>query len=379
MFWHLYKKEMDDMKIEILSMQQINNMGSLLQAYGLMKRLKGGHNSVHFLDIKKYDDDYALLENDQINFNKEYENDKKYYRYFRYPISMIYQKMKVKQQNKIFEKFRNNYFYRADEDKIYDLCVIGSDEVFNCQNAGFWGFSSQLFGNVANAKNVITYAACCGATTYETLPSKVKNRITDSLNKISNFSVRDQNTFEFVRKMSSKDIQINLDPVLISNFDAEINKAKEKYNKNNYCVVYSYKNRINSKNEINAIKRFCHENNLKLVAIGAPQFWIKDYVVCDPFECLKIIKNSSFVITDTFHGTIFSAKYANRFAVIVRDSNRNKLMDLVDRLSINEHFLNSINDISSVYSKQKDSVYLKKIIKEQETNTYTYLKNSGCY
>ena len=98
MFWHLYKKEMDDMKIEILSMQQINNMGSLLQAYGLMKRLKGGHNSVHFLDIKKYDDDYALLENDQINFNKEYENDKKYYRYFRYPISMIYQKMKVKQQ-----------------------------------------------------------------------------------------------------------------------------------------------------------------------------------------------------------------------------------------------------------------------------------------
>ena len=55
MFWHLYKKEMDDMKIEILSMQQINNMGSLLQAYGLMKRLKGGHNSVHFLDIKKYD------------------------------------------------------------------------------------------------------------------------------------------------------------------------------------------------------------------------------------------------------------------------------------------------------------------------------------
>ena len=109
------------MKIEILSMQQINNMGSLLQAYGLMKRLKGGHNSVHFLDIKKYDDDYALLENDQINFNKEYENDKKYYRYFRYPISMIYQKMKVKQQNKIFEKFRNNYFYRADEDKIYDF------------------------------------------------------------------------------------------------------------------------------------------------------------------------------------------------------------------------------------------------------------------
>lgn len=151
------------------------------------------------------------------------------------------------------------------------------------------------------------------------------------------------------------------------------------YYKNNFCVVYSYKNRINSKNEINAIKRFCHENNLKLVAIGAPQFWIKDYVVCDPFECLKIIKNSSFVITDTFHGTIFSAKYANRFAVIVRDSNRNKLMDLVDRLSINEHLLNSINDISSVYSKQKDSVYLKKIIKEQETNTYTYLKNSGCY
>lgn len=31
-------------------------------------------------------------------------------------------------------------------------------KIFNCLNAGAWGFTSQLFGNVVEANNVITYA-----------------------------------------------------------------------------------------------------------------------------------------------------------------------------------------------------------------------------
>ena len=39
------------------------------------------------------------------------------------------------------------------------------------------GFTSQLFGNVPEAKRVITYAASCGTTKYEDLPDEIADRI----------------------------------------------------------------------------------------------------------------------------------------------------------------------------------------------------------
>lgn len=43
--------------------------------------------------------------------------------------------------------------------KHYDVVVIGSDEVFNCTQKTWFGFSSQLFGKGLNASRIITYAA----------------------------------------------------------------------------------------------------------------------------------------------------------------------------------------------------------------------------
>ena len=63
-------------------------------------------------------------------------------------------------QDVLFEKFRNKSLQMNDNnnEESYDLCVIGSDEVFNCMTPSPWGFTSQLFGNVRQANNVITYA-----------------------------------------------------------------------------------------------------------------------------------------------------------------------------------------------------------------------------
>ena len=37
----------------------------------------------------------------------------------------------------------------------YDVCVIGADEVFNCMQDSPWRFTTQLYGNVPEAKKVI--------------------------------------------------------------------------------------------------------------------------------------------------------------------------------------------------------------------------------
>lgn len=364
------------MNIEILSMQEINNMGSLLQAYGLKKTLENILKSeVCFLGLNRRDCDDALMDGEQLSFNNEY-NSNAFFDKIKYFRNILNNRKSVQRQSEIFDDFRDEYLPVASCSQEYDLCIVGSDEVFNCMNAGYWGFTTQLFGNVPNANKIITYAASCGATSYNNLPEKVKLAIRESFDNISSFSVRDCNTFDFVSNMSDKTIEINLDPVLITNFDEEISRANQLITSKKYCIVYSYRNRISDQKEISSIKKFCKANNLDIIAVGAPQYWIKDYIVCSPFECLKLFKEASFVITDTFHGTIFSAKYTNKFCTLIRESNNNKLTDLVNRLNINKHVLNELCDLQKIYSIEKDKLAISTIILNEKNRTLNYLKHN---
>lgn len=367
------------MKIGILSMQRINNIGSLLQSYALKKVFEKMNVEVEFIDIKRNENEYALLD--------EYKNKNrkkniiqhlgdKIDKLDKYTFSRLRLKKLNNIQNQEFEKFRKE---KLEIDKVsssYDMCVIGSDEVFNCLNSGAWGFTSQLFGNVPEARKIITYAASCGETRYEELPVKISKCIKDSFEKISAFSARDKNTHEFISKLTDEKINDNLDPVLIYDFTEEIDKEPEILGlPEHYCVIYSYYNRIHTDKEINAIKTFCKKNKLVPIAVGAPQFWIKDYFTCTPFQCLKIFQKADFVITDTFHGTIFSAKYSKKYAVIVRESNRNKLLDLINKLKIEEHLIKDMNEL------QKENYFndydmFQHIIEKEKLKTVKYLREA---
>lgn len=358
-------------------MQQVNNMGSLLQAYALKKILEDMNVDVEFIDIKKIDKDYELLGDYKQQFAEENESTgfvEKFRKLNKYTLNRVHIRKKSREQDIEFDKFRSLFLKIENKSQFYDICVIGSDEVFNCLNSGKWGFTSQLFGNVPEAKKVITYAASCGSTRYEELPINVSYRIKEIFKKVEGFSVRDDNTHNFIAKLTENEIITdNLDPVLIYNFDKEINCVKMLNLPESYCVIYSYYNRIHTSEEISKIKDFCKKNNMVPIAVGAPQFWVKKYIVCSPFQCLKIFQNASFVITDTFHGTIFSAKYAKKFAVIVRESNRNKLLDLVNKIGVSEHLLNKLDELNDKNKLIHDKTNFDFFIKAEREKTFNYL------
>ena len=374
------------MKVCILSMQHVQNFGSLLQSYSLKKCLQKLGCEVFFIDIKRMEEDDLLLNINRKLYINEIEGKNssfsKLKKIDKYTINRFKIKYKSNCQLEIMNNFRNNILGAAESsnDNHYDMCVIGSDEVFNCMAETPWGFTSQLFGNVEQADKVITYAASCGFTTYTDLPPTVSEKITETFKNVSAISVRDKNTKEFVEQLSSKQVFQHLDPVLVGDFDNEIEQAKEPSDlPGNFCIVYSYYNRIHKKEEIDRIKSFCKKNKLEIVTVGAPQMWVKNHLVLTPFELLKVFKKASFVITDTFHGTIFSVRYSNKFAVLLRDSNKNKLFDLVCRLGIKEHLINNITELRKAFETEKNSIKIEQILKRERQNTENYLRNNiGC-
>lgn len=367
------------MKICILSMQRVPNFGSVLQGYALKKILNNMGHDVSFLDIKYNEDDDKLIRNYRSDFDSECQKGgiwSKIRKVDRYALNRLAIKRKSNKQDKVFEDFVVNTLGIAEQKERFDLCIIGSDEVFNCTADTAWGFTTQLFGNVEQANCVVTYAASCGATKIEALPENVVGRIKKAFSNISDFSVRDDNTEKFVKAVTGKDAKRHFDPVVIGDFSTEIAgiDISVKLPKH-YCIVYSYYNRINKPEEIKQIELFCKIHDLEIVSIGAPQMWIKNHLILTPFEVLAAFRDADFVVTDTFHGTIFSAKYAKRFVTISRPSNYNKMKSLIEDLGIEKHYAGDFSSLERIYQSEDDKSQINELVIQGRKRTVEYLEH----
>lgn len=366
------------MNVSILSMQRIINYGSFLQAYALKRMLENLGHEVHFIDIKPGE----YRENVKSSRTKKYIT--KCFRFLNN--GHLLKSMKFRKAGKFLEKkiiqAQIEILGLSEQvQKIQNDCdavVIGSDEVFNCAPTSSWGVSTQLFGNIS-VPIVISYAASCGYTVYDDVPEICYDGICKAFNNLKAISVRDSNTKDFVEKISKLIPDIHLDPVLVYDFDDEVLEAEKKLSvPDKYMIVYAYYNRINKKEEIDEIVSYAREHKFKIYCVGAEQQWCDEFPVWTPFEVLAAFKNASCIVTDTFHGTVMSAKYNKRFATLVRDNNANKLIDLMDRLGLEKHRVLNIQDFKKIISYDMDYTEFNKKICNEKNRTLDYFKINLC-
>ena len=91
---------------------------------------------------------------------------------------------------------------------------------------------------------------------------------------------------------------------------------------------------------------------------------------------LKLFQNSECIITDTFHGTIFGAKFAKKMAIIVRESNKNKLEDLTKRLEIEQHILRDCKNLHNILSIELKKKNIDSILEKEREKSLEYLKSN---
>lgn len=352
------------MNIGILSMQEIPNYGSFLQAFSLKQQFEQRGHNVYFIDI---------ITGRKIRATEEQKTNlfKKIDRYFwkRLANYFFYKRMLRVHKNDCKEYLQSEI--HLEQDKRFDLVVIGSDEVFNATIPSKWGFTTQLFGDIKNADKIVTYAASCGSTRYEDAEQfGIVKEIRDAMSNLDHISVRDSNTSDFVKNITGLNPIINVDPVFISSFDKYIPEVKTK---KPYMLIYAYGNRINEEKEINAIKSYAKKNNLEIISVGMQQRWCNHNIVANAFELLGYVKNATCIVTDTFHGAVFSIKYNKRFAVLVRESNKNKLEDLLAKFLLRPQIINGEETLDSILSCEIDYETINHIIRTEAGKSYEYI------
>lgn len=373
------------MKVGIISMQRVCNNGSFLQAYGLKKLIESLGHEVGFID---YEVGKPIMQS--------FADKKTYYilrlrnsiiklfltcKWLRWVLPEGYKQ--IIREREGYKKIIKQYLNITDKTNYHslvDVIVIGSDEVFNCTQINpEVGYSPELFGANQKADKVITYAASFGNTTLQKLKELgLTENIRQYLTELSSISVRDRNSESVVYNLLGSKPEVNLDPVLMYDFMPTI---EDEQIRKDYIVVYAYRSRITTE-EAAEIKAFAEQQGKKLISVSGQLDFCDEHIVVNPFECLNVYRHADYVITDTFHGTIFSIINRKKFVTLIRKSkgssygNQEKLQDLLNRLGLQERSYSYDSDkLSERILSDIDYESVFKIINTERTHTMDYLKN----
>lgn len=277
------------MKIGIETIYDGYNFGCFLQAFAMQTYLEGKGHNVFVLD-------HTTLKSRLIR------------RYFAKSIKRTILKMKR------FRTFSKSWDYLNvvpfSSSPQLDFTIIGSDEVWNIEHPAFEHLP-QYYGLNGKSNKIMTYGPSLGYSTldsYKKYPELVKGIIEN----INLYCVRDHFTEDFLHNIGVSDVKIVCDPTFLIYDKWDSLRQKCSIDKD-YLLYYSYWDETPFKE---SIIKFAHENNLKLVVAGFNYGWCDEQKIVNPFEFLDLVKNAKYIVTSTFHGTIFSVLFKKNFILI---------------------------------------------------------------
>ncbi|MCR5797623.1 MAG: polysaccharide pyruvyl transferase family protein, partial [Eubacterium sp.] len=200
-----------------------------------------------------------------------------------------------------------------DTNSLYRVFITGSDQVFNYTNTGFDETYFLSFVEKPNSK--CAYAASFG---FHEVPVEYMNRYKDLLKGFEYISFREQSGSELYNMLTLEHAQTLLDPTLVARrkiWDFGVNS-------NNKCapyiLVYFLERSSKAFAFVNLLKQL---TGLKVIYIGSLIKRHRENLNAEfmgglsPDEFVNLIKNATYVVTNSFHGTAFSIVFEKQFWV----------------------------------------------------------------
>ncbi len=356
------------MRIGILTFHNIINPGAYTQTFALMNTLKNFGNKVEIINYIK--PAFYIISLLDVCWNKN-------------PIDILLKTKRYLKYRKCHKRFNlnpKNFVFNPMKLKTdkYDVIIVGSDVVWDYKKPNpssilrYFGMSSEptYFGIGLHPKKLISYAASCSTANMDDIPP---NFVIDGLKKFSAISVRDKNSKNIVKKYTGLDGEIVLDPTFLFDFSGYEILPKEK----DYLLVYTFRSFGLSSGQIKQIKNFARQKNIQIIAINFRQKWCnKNVIAVDPFEWLGYFKNATYIVTTTFHGTVFSIKYNSNFCVIDNSFIHNKTHAILSELNLQNRVISDNNSIEDIFNNIIDYNVVNSKLNFLKNKSLNFLKMS---
>lgn len=200
--------------------------------------------------------------------------------------------------------------YRKESDAqrligCYDGFVVGSDQIWN----PLWTDFSNKFGflQFAPPKQRIAYAPSFGISNM--IPER-KTEIANYLEYYAALSVREYSGAKIIKNLINTDVPVVLDPTLLINSSVWYNLAKPINCPTKYLVIYSI-GKLTDNDYIYA-QEIAHTHDLQILDLNESL----QFGTVAPDEWLYLMKNAQYVVTNSFHGSVFSFIFHRKMTIL---------------------------------------------------------------
>lgn len=349
------------MKIGIITFHWATNYGAILQAYALQNFLQQRNHEVQIINYRPN------------NFQKRLLNTIVNPRIWRIPsdVKDYYKEQKL-------EKFRDKYLneticYKSLEDlqlnpPDFDVYICGSDQVWN-PSFLLYGEGKQTpayfinFGST-NTKR-IAYAVSFGC---EFFPKDASIIARDYISSFDTISVRENSGLQIVESLGYSHAKKLPDPTILLKDTDYIFENQPKDHKHKTAFIYVLRNENNGIKEIKKYlkKEYKLIDSSKKINPQSVEDWIQE------------IRSASVVLTNSYHGMIFSLIFHIPFLVVlakgVSSGMNDRFVTLLSHLELEDRIIEGFqkDQIEKMTLDEIDwgKVDLKLAALRKETNTF---------
>lgn len=261
----------------------------------------------------------------------------------------------------------------------FDLLICGSDQIWNPNWYDRFYFAD--FDEI-NTKR-ISYAPSMGVNS---IPEKIIPEIKRSIGRLKYVSVREEKAADLLSPYLCKRPKVVIDPTLLLSKEEWNNIFPEKKHETGEYILSFFLN--DERAHLCAAKKFAKKHNYKLVIIpykGTTYFQNADIRADAGLEeFINLIRSAKYILTDSFHMTVFSIIYRKQFYTFQRfeentfTSQNVRVTNLLDVVNLSERlipyqttviqekkYINYDNQVKKLNLEiEKSKMFLKKAIED---------------
>lgn len=353
-------------KVGIITIVNVNNYGAELQAFATFRKLQLMGYNAEIINYLYYKDWQYIDSKMSRSFNSMSIKGKIIY-FAKYRVaSFVLNKIlplickDVKQRIANFNSFhqhntRFSKLYKSMKDlytdtPIYDVYMVGSDQVWN-PNASS-SIEPYFLTFAPHSALTVSYASSFGVSKIEN--NSIANRIKLGLSSIKTISVRESSGVNLVKELTGRTAQLVCDPTLLLNKSEWTMFMKPVSNMpQRYVLIYQLSE---SDAIVKLATRIGKQEQIPVYRICKRAFKVKkdkgvvNILNAGPSEFLSLITNASFIITNSFHGTAFSINFDVPFYTVVsaKKKNNNRMESLLDYVGLGKRIVKDDVDITNL-------------------------------
>lgn len=317
-------------KVGICACYGTKNYGSMLQAFATQEAVRKLGYTAEFIRYKKKKTLPSVLKqlprllNSNLMFDKWMAMKKKL-------LLEMHPSVKVqdRMRNENFARFGQQYYRDFSEEYYgfedlkksaakYETVLVGSDQLWTPGGLPT-NFYNLMF--VPDEVNKVSYATSFGVSN---IPWYQKGRTSQYLKRIHYLSVRELRGAEIVGQLTGRKAQVVADPTLLLTAQewSEAVPAREVIDQPYIFCYFLGENEAHRE----IAEKLSRETGLQIVTTPFLDSFVKrdmffgdeQHFDIGPDDFVNLIRNAKYVLTDSFHGTVFSILHHKQFLTFSR-------------------------------------------------------------